>query len=88
MGAAASLKGRCLCNRDTTPLTRGLLPSPYVQFWETENSGRLDDSRRRGHRRDIRYLVDASDLRIVNAPQNSGEVNERYGDITPVESNA
>ena len=48
-------------------VVRGLLPLPYVQFWETENSGRLDSSRRRGHRRDVPCLVDASDLRIVNA---------------------
>jgi hypothetical protein len=40
---------------------------PYVQFWEAENSGRLDSSRRWGHRRAISCLVDASNLRTVNA---------------------
>ena len=44
----------------------GLLPLPHVQFWETENSRRLDRSHRGGHRRDISCL-DASDVRIVNA---------------------
>ena len=44
----------------------GLLPLPHVQFWETENSGRLDRSRRGSHRRDVPYLVDATDLCIVN----------------------
>ena len=45
----------------------GLLPLPHVQFWETENSWRLDSSHRGGHRRDIPCLVDASDVRTVNA---------------------
>ena len=52
---------------DITPLVRGLLPLLHVQFWETENSWRLDSSHRRGHRRDIPCLVDASDVRTVNA---------------------
>jgi len=47
--------------------SRGLLPWPHVQFWETENSWRLDSSYRGGHRRDIPCLVDASDVRTVNA---------------------
>jgi hypothetical protein len=44
-----------------------LLPLPHVQFWETENSGRLDRSHRGSHRRDIPCLVDASDVRTLNA---------------------
>jgi hypothetical protein len=36
-------------------------------FWETENSGRLDRSHRGSHRRDIPCLVDASDVRALNA---------------------
>src|ERR1700675_1727442 len=49
------------------PPARGLLPLPHVQFWETENSWRLDSSHRGGRRRDIPCLVDASDIRTVNA---------------------
>ena len=65
------------CNRDVTPPARGLLPLPHVQFWETENSWRLDSSHRGGHRRDIPCLVDASDVRTVNALKNpSGVVSE------------
>jgi hypothetical protein len=45
----------------------GLLRLPDVQFWETENIWRLDSSHRGGHRRDIPCLVDASDVRAVNA---------------------
>jgi hypothetical protein len=45
----------------------GLLPLPHVQFWDTENIWRLDSSHRGGHRRDIPCLVDASDVRAVNA---------------------
>jgi hypothetical protein len=45
----------------------GLVRLTHVQFWETENSGRLDSSHRGGHRRDIPCLVDASDVRTVNA---------------------
>ena len=52
---------------DFTPPARGLLPLPHVQFWETENSWRLDSLHRGGHRRDIPCLVDASDVRTVNA---------------------
>jgi ribosomal protein S26 len=40
---------------------------PHVQFWEAENSRRLDSSYRGGHRRDIPCVVDASDVRAVNA---------------------
>lgn len=47
--------------------SRGLLPLPHVQFWETQNSWRLDSSHRRGYRRDIPRLVDASNVRTVNA---------------------
>ena len=47
--------------------SRGLLPSPHVQFWETQNSWRLDSSHRGGYRRDIPRLVDASNVRAVNA---------------------
>ena len=49
------------------PPARGLLPLPHVQFWETENSWRLDSSHRGGHRRDIPCMVDASDVRTMNA---------------------
>jgi hypothetical protein len=44
----------------------GLLPL-HVQFWETENSWRLDSS----HRGAIVaiFLVDASDVRTVNVPK-------------------
>ena len=52
---------------DVTPPARGLLPLPHVQFWETENSGRLDRSHCGSHRRDIPRLVDASDVRTLNA---------------------
>jgi hypothetical protein len=40
---------------------------PHVQFWVTENSWRLDRAHRGSHRRDIPCLVDASDVRTVNA---------------------
>jgi hypothetical protein len=54
--------------RDSTlALGSVLLPLPHVQFWKTENSCRLDRSHRGGHRRDIPGLVDASDVRTVNA---------------------
>jgi hypothetical protein len=46
---------------------RGLLPLPHVQFRKTENSWRLDRSHRGGHRRDIPCLVDAADVRTMNA---------------------
>ena len=52
---------------DFTPPVRRLLTLPYVQFWETENGWRLDSSHSGGHRRDIPCLVDASDVRTVNA---------------------
>ena len=52
---------------DVTPPVAGLLPFPHVQFWETENSCRLDSSHRGGYRRNIPCLVDASDIRTVNA---------------------
>jgi hypothetical protein len=45
----------------------GLLPLPHVQFWQTENSWRLDRSHCGRHRRNISGLVDASDVRTVNA---------------------
>src|ERR1700685_2267210 len=48
----------------------GLLPLAHVQFWQTENSGRLDRSHRWGYRRDISGLVDAADVRTVNAVEN------------------
>jgi len=48
-------------------LLGALLPLPRVQFWETENSWRLDNSRRGGHCGDISCLVDASDVRTLNA---------------------
>jgi hypothetical protein len=48
-------------------LRGALLPLQHVQFWETENSWRLDSSHRGGHRRDIPCLVDASDVRTVSA---------------------
>jgi len=46
---------------------RGPATIANVQFWETENSWRLDRSHRGGHRCDIPCLVDASDVRTVNA---------------------
>ena len=42
-----------------------LLPSLNVQFWKTENCWRLDNSYRRGHRRDIPCLVDATNVCTV-----------------------
>jgi len=51
---------------EPTILHAGLLPLPHVQFWETENSWRLDSSHRGGRCRDIPCLVDASDVRTVN----------------------
>src|ERR1700722_2371224 len=54
-------------SHDVTSPARSLLPLPHVQFWETENSGRLDRSHRGSHRRDIPCLVDASDVRTLNA---------------------
>jgi hypothetical protein len=56
---------------------------PHVQFWETEDSGRLDRSHRGSHRRDIPCLVDASDVRTLNAFK-TGVVNERNGDVSTV----
>ena len=44
-----------------------LLPLPHVQFWQTENSGRLDSSYRGGHRRHIPCLVDAAGVCALNA---------------------
>jgi hypothetical protein len=62
----------------------GLLPLPHVQFWETENGGRLDRSHRGGHHRDIPCLVDASGVRTVNVLKAaSGVVTECDGDVTP-----
>ena len=49
----------------------GLLPLPHVQFWETENSWRLDSSHRGGHRRNSPSVVDASDVRTVSALKTS-----------------
>ena len=46
---------------------RGLLPLPHVQFWETENSWRLDSAHRGSRRRNPSYLVDDSAVRTVNA---------------------
>src|SRR5580704_16436926 len=40
-------------NRDMTPPALSLLPLPHVQFWETDNGGRLARSHRGSHRRDI-----------------------------------
>jgi hypothetical protein len=45
----------------------GLLRLSHVQFWKTKNSCRLDRSHRGDHRRYIPGLVDASDVRTVNA---------------------
>ena len=50
-----------------TATCAGPATMPHVQFWETENSWRLDSSHRGGYRRDIPCLVDASDVRTVNA---------------------
>ena len=54
---------------------RGPATIADVQLWETENSWRLGSSHRGGHRRDIPCLVDASDVRTVNALNPSGVVN-------------
>lgn len=48
----------------------GLLPLPYVQFWKTENTWRLDRSYCGGHRRDIPCLVDVTDVRTLSATRN------------------
>jgi hypothetical protein len=55
--------------RDVTPPARGLLPLRRVQFWEIQNRWRLDRSHRGGTRHDFACLVDASDVRTVNAAQ-------------------
>ena len=61
----------------------GLLPLPYIQFWEAENIRRLDSSRRGGRRRDISCLVDASDLGAVNALKSPpGVAHECRCDVT------
>jgi hypothetical protein len=73
-------------DRDVTPPARGLLRLQHVQFWETENCWRLDSSHRGGHRRHIPCLVDASDVRTVNALNPPGVVNERYWDLTSTTS--
>lgn len=44
-----------------------LLRLPHVQLWEAENHWRLGSSYRGGYRCDIPCLVDASDVRTVNA---------------------
>jgi hypothetical protein len=55
----------------------------HVQFWKAENSWRLGSSHRGGNRRDIPCLVDASDVRTMNATQHpSGVVNVCNRDIT------
>jgi hypothetical protein len=54
-------------NHDVTPPARGPATIADVQFWETENRGRLDRSHRGSHRRDIPCLVDASNVRTLNA---------------------
>jgi hypothetical protein len=43
----------------------GLIASLNVQVWKTKNSWRLDNSHRRGHRRDIPNLLAAADVRTV-----------------------
>jgi hypothetical protein len=48
----------------------GLLPLAHVQFWQTEDSWRLDRSHCRRYRRDFSGLVDAADVRTVNAFEN------------------
>jgi hypothetical protein len=57
-------------NRRDYATGAGLLPLAHVQFWQTENGGRLDRSHCGRHRRDISGLVDASDVRTVNAVEN------------------
>lgn len=54
-------------NARVTSTARGLLPLQDVQFWQTENGWRLDSSYRGRDRRDIPGLVDASDVRALNA---------------------
>jgi len=69
-------------SHDVTSPARSLLPLPHVQFWETENSGRLDRSHRGSHRRDIPCLVDASDVRTVNAPKKPyGGLSKGYREL-------
>jgi hypothetical protein len=55
----------------------GLLLLAYVQLWQTENGWGLDRSHRGSHRRDIPGVVDAADLRTVNAVKNLAEGDER-----------
>ena len=43
----------------------GLLPLPHVQFWQAEDSWRLDRSHRRSRTRDIPRLVAAAALCAV-----------------------
>src|SRR5215471_16115862 len=49
------------------PCLNAVLPFHRVQFRQTEDSWRLDRSYRRGNCRDISCLVDASDVRTLNA---------------------
>ena len=53
-------------NRRDYATGAGLLPLAHVQFWQTENGGRLDRSHCGSYRRHISCLVDASDVRTVN----------------------
>jgi hypothetical protein len=39
---------------------------PHVQFWKTENGGRLDNSHRGGCCCPVSRVVDAADVRPVN----------------------
>jgi hypothetical protein len=57
-------------NRRHYATSAGLLPLAHVQFWQTENSWRLDRSHCGRHRRDISGLVDAADVRTLNAVEN------------------
>jgi hypothetical protein len=64
--------------------SRALLTLPHVQFWQAENTWRLDGSHRRRHRRNIPCLVDASNVRTMNALKPGSELNEGNGHISPV----
>jgi hypothetical protein len=57
---------------------------PRVQFWQAENGGRLDRSHRERRRSNIPGLVDASDVRTVNALETRQWVSECNRDVSPM----
>ena len=50
----------------TSTALAALLTLPNVQFWQAENSRRLDRSHSGRHCSDTPYLVDAANIRTVN----------------------